>query len=319
MTGGRVLVTGANGFAGRGVWPRLAAAGWPLTLAVRDPAGLAGAPARVVRAPDLGPDADWREALEGAWAVVHLAGRAHQLRDDAADPEAAFMTANRDGAAALARQAAGAGVRHFLLVSTAHVLGTSSAPGRPLRDGDAPAPGSAYARSKLAGEAAAREVFAREGRALVVLRPPLLVGPGLKGNLERLERLARLPVPLPLGGLRNRRTLLSVDGLGEAIETVLERWRSGPATGAYLVGDAEPVSTSDMVAAMRRGMGRAPALLPAPAALARRALRLAGREALAERLFGDLELDASGFRAAFGWRPSVSGLEALERAVSRPR
>jgi nucleoside-diphosphate-sugar epimerase len=163
-----------------------------------------------------------------------------------------------------------------------------------------------------------RRAAARSATRLVILRPPLIVGPGVKGNLERLIRLAARPVPLPLGGLRNRRTLVSRDNLVSAIERVLDLGAAAPA-GTYLIGDREPCSTSDIVRALRHGLGRRAMLLPAPLHLLRPALAAIGAGSAYQRLFGDLELDSSGFRGAFAWTDIVDTAAALRAAAAAAR
>jgi nucleoside-diphosphate-sugar epimerase len=313
----RILLTGATGFLGQHLTPRLVAAGHVVAAAVRTSEVTlpAGVETRVVGA--LDGTTDWSAALAGVDTVIHLAGRAHQVRDTASDPRAAFTAVNRDATAGLAREAVTAGVRHILHLSTIHVLGHESPPGRPFTDDSPPQPASDYAFSKLAGEAALASGFAAEGGSLVILRPPLLVGPGMKGNLERLARLVRAPLPVPLGAIRNRRTLLPVDSLCDAILAVLARWAHGPASGLHAIGDAVPVSTAEIVSALREGGNGRAAILPVPAGLLRAGLVALGRHGLVARLFGDLEVDSSGFRRDFAWDPTQRTLDALREAAAQ--
>ncbi|HZF77354.1 MAG TPA: NAD-dependent epimerase/dehydratase family protein [Acetobacteraceae bacterium] len=294
----RVLVTGGTGFLGRHLVPWLRGAGHEVLAPGRD----------ALHAES--PIEAWRAALPGVEAVLHLAGRAHRVGEVTGAAAAAFMATNRDWPIRLARAAREAGVARFLFVSTIGVHG----PGGTVTEASPLLPATPYARSKLEAEEGLPEAF---GGPVTILRPPLVCGPGAPGNLARLRRLAATPLPLPLGAVRNRRTLLSVEGFCTAVEAVLRRWAAGgEAAGAYVLGDAAPLSTRDMLVALREGLGRPPRLLPVPPALLAAALRAAGRGAIAAQLLGDLVVDSAAFRREFGWQP-VADTRATLRAMAR--
>ncbi len=316
MGRGRLLITGATGFVGHHVVPAMARAGLPLTLAVRN-AGFAppAGDVRVVRIGDLGPATDWREALGGASDVLHLAAHVHVApeRATAAD-EARFDAVNHRGTERLFAAAADGGVRRFVFLSSITVLGSRSPPGAPLDDAAPPAPETVYARSKWAAESALRAAHDPGRPDLVILRPPLVCGPGAGGNLGRLLRLARLPLPLPFGAVHNRRTLLSIDNLCSALHAVLRH--PEPASGSYNLGDSAPVSTAAIVAALRAGLGRRPSLLPVPPVLMNKVAAATGQGAFARRLFGDLHVSSDAFRRDFGWRDVVDTGASLARMAA---
>jgi len=295
-----VVVTGAGGFVGRHLIAHLAASG----LDVR-PTFRRDAPPGGVVLDDQASDAALRAALAGAGAVVHLAGRAHRVSEAPGAKAAAFDAINRDWPIRLAAAAAAEGVRHFLFVSTIGVHGQAGMVSR-----DSPlVPGTPYAVSKAEAEAGLRDSFPGN---LVVLRPPLVVGPAAPGNLARLAKLAAGPWPLPLGALENRRSLLSVQGLCRAVEVVLRGWNAGAnLTGAYTLADAQPISTGGMVAAIRAGMGRPPRLLPVAPRLLGWGLRLARQGGLSSQLLGDLIVDSAAFQRDFDWQPEADSVGAL--------
>ncbi len=309
----QVVVTGANGFIGQHLVPRLLASGHRVTATSRG--GGAPAGARHLALGSEGSEAAWRAALAGADAVIHLAGRAHRVAEapDAA-AEQAHMAVNRDWTLRLARAAREAGVARFLFASTIGVHGVAGA--QPVTEASPLMPHTPYAASKLEAEQGLLLLFAGEGCSLVVLRPPLVAGAGAPGNLARLLRLAGSPLPLPLGAVANRRTLLSVDGLCEAVLAVLRRWGEAPASGSYVLGDATPISTRDIVAALREGLGRKPRLLPVPVPLLAAMLRAAGREGIAAQLLGDLVVEPAAFARDFGWEPVADTRVAL-RAMAQ--
>lgn len=311
----KVLVTGANGFVGRATGAALVAAGHDATGAVRRsatlPAGVAAA-----QAPDLGPDADWRPLLAGMEVVIHAAARVHQVTETATDPEAAFRAVNVEGTRVLAEQAAAAGVRRLVFVSSVKVLGDGRADGRadgqPYTDSDAPAPTDAYSRSKAEAEAALRTVAARTGLEVVILRPPLVHGPGVGANFGALVRLVARGLPLPFGAINNRRSLVGVDNLADALRFAAE---TPQATGCtLLVRDGEDVSTPELIRRLARAMGRPARLVPVPPGLLRAGLGLIGRRAMADRLLGSLTVDDAGLRG-LGWVPPLSLDAGLARAV----
>lgn len=308
----RILVTGATGFVGRHVLPRLLAAGHAVRAALRRPDAVlpSGVEAAVVG--DLAADTRWEAALEGVDGIVHLAGRAHVLRETIGNSEAVFRRINAEATAALAEAAARTGVRRLVVVSTAKVYGETSG-SRPWRESDPLAPQDAYARSKVAAEQALAAVSARSGLETCSLRPPLVYGPGVGANFLALLRAVDRGLPLPLGRVDNRRSLVAVDNLASALVFAL----TAPTVvgRAFNVTDGRDVSTPELIRALARSLDRPPRLLPVPLAWLRLAGRITGRSAAVERLTGSLTLDSGALRAA-GWRPEVTMDQALA-AVAR--
>jgi UDP-glucose 4-epimerase len=300
----RILVTGASGFVGPHVVAALRQAGYRLRIARRRDAAAEDGIETVVTG-DLAEPFDWSAALEGVDHVVHMAGLAH------AGPgldEALYRRINADATLELARAARRVGVGRFVYLSSVKAL-TGAFDGPPLSDDDTPAPGDAYGRSKLAAE----QRLAALDLDWVALRPVLIYGPGVKANMAALLKLARLPVPLPLGGLRAPRSLLAVENLAEAIRFALTP--ACPPRRSYIVADPEPLGVAEIVAALRAGLGRGPGLVPIPGGWLAAAARLAGKGDAFGKLAGSLVAAPRDLVRA-GWRPPVATRAALARLAS---
>jgi UDP-glucose 4-epimerase len=306
-----VLITGAAGFVGRALCGQLAAAGHAVMPTVRCRAGI---PNEVVVG-DIGRSTDWRMALEGCNAVVHLAARVHMMRDDAQDSVALYRETNTEATLNLALQAADAGVKRFVFISTIKVNGEGR--DEPYRETDVPAPEDAYAISKWEAEQGLQRIAADTGLEVVILRPPLVYGPGVKANFLRLMEIIQRGWPLPLGAIRNRRSLLYLGNFVDAIQVCIEHPDAAGQT--FLLDDGEPVSTPDLIRALARAMGR-PARLPAvPVGVLELAGALLGKRAAVARLAGSLYADNSLIRARLGWTPPFTmeaGLAATVAALS---
>jgi nucleoside-diphosphate-sugar epimerase len=304
-----VLVTGANGFVGQAVCRALVAAGQPVLGAARQQVALPDGAARRP-SPSLAPDADWSQALRGAKAVVHLAARVHVMHDAAHDPLAEFRSANRDGTLALARQAAAQGVGHFVFMSSIKAAGEESL-GRPLGPDDQGAC-DPYGISKLEAEQALRALSDETGMAITVLRPPLVYGPGVKGNFRSLIKLVDRGLPLPLACVANRRALIGVGNLADAVRAALA------APGGFRIltpSDAECLSTPDLVRRLAAALGRPARLVPVPVGLMRLAGAVTGKSAAVQRLTQSLEVDKSCMET-MGWAPPFTldqGLAEIAR------
>lgn len=299
----RVLVTGASGFVGTQLLATLADHGLPARAAVRS--DRPNAPNHALH--DLcvvGPISgatDWRQALEGCDAVVHLAARVHVMyeRDDAA---AECREINTEATRALATQAAAAGVRRFIFASTAKVHGEGRP--APYTEHDAPEPRDTYARSKWQAERALREIAVRSGLGATILRIPLVYGPGVGGNFLRLMDAIDSRRLLPLGCIDNRRSLIYVGNLADVIVNCLANPAAAQRT--FLVSDGEDVSTPDLVRRLGSAMGRPARLLPIPAGLLRVAGSLSRRSAELGRLLDSFSLESGAIREALDWSPPFS-------------
>lgn len=305
----RILVTGATGFIGRTVIPVLLERGHLVRIAVRRPeVSLSGCETALVG--EIGPRSDWREALKEMEAVVHLAARVHVMRERAADPLAQFRRINVEGTRALAQQAADAGVRRLLLMSSLHAVTGSSRPDL-VTDATEPNPSTDYGRSKLEAERVLAEVRERTALETVILRPPLVYGPGVGANFRALLDACWRRLPLPIGGIENRRSLLYVGNLADAIERSLVHPK---ATGrAYFLQDGPPVSTQDLVRRIGETLGRKALVIPLPGSAKVMLERLGPARAILERLTGSLAVDDGPIRTELGWCPPFTlktGLEA---------
>lgn len=289
--GRRCLVTGASGFIGSALLPRLVADGWRATGVSR------------TNGPALGARADWRALLADCEVVVHAAARVHVMHERASDPLAAFREMNRDGTLALARQAAQAGVRRFVFISTAKVLGERSLPGRPFRADDPLAPADPYAVSKAEAERGLLELASEADMRVTIVRPPLVYGPGVGGNFLTMLRWVERGWPLPLAAVDNRRSLVALDNLVDLL--ALCAAEQAPVDRTLLCADDEGLSTPALLRSIAAALGVPARLFPVPPALLRVGAGLVGRAAMAARLLDSLQLDIEATREALGWQPPV--------------
>jgi nucleoside-diphosphate-sugar epimerase len=301
-----VLITGASGFIGKHLVRALAASGWAVRAASRDPEAI---PARSgterVALPDLGRPADWSKLTEDVTHIVHLAGIAHA---PGTLPDEVYTRINTDAVGELAHAAPGQ-VERFVLMSSVRAQAGLAAD-QVITETDAAKPTDPYGRSKLAAERLLKE----SGVPFTVLRPTAVYGKGVKGNIASLATLAQTPMPLPFGGLDNRRSLLALENLASAIELVLTSREAEGET--FLAADSEPISVAELVAAMREGLGRAPHLMRVPRVAVKRLMATFGKEAEWERLSGNFVIDAAKLRG-IGWVPRIKtpkGIAAMMRA-----
>ena len=304
----RILVTGASGFIGRALVADLASAGHSVRAAMRQPADVFPRSVEVVAVSDLTRPVEWRALLRGIETVVHLAGIAHAGPGIAAE---AYDRVNRVATAELAAAAKNMALRHLVFISSVRAQ-AGPASTEILRESDPPRPTDPYGRSKLAAEEAVRA----SGAPFTILRPVLIYGSGVKGNLARLMQLAGTQWPLPLGLCRNRRSLLARQNLIGAIHFALQEPAALGET--YIVADPQPLTLAEIVAALRAGAGRPPGLLPVPPALIALAAKAMGRAEEWQRLGGSQVADPGKLMGA-GWKPAIdtrAGLAELTRPAS---
>lgn len=296
-----IALTGATGFIGQHLMRELPKRGYRIRALLRRPTERPIHAASAVIGDIVRPQ-NMAAALEGVDAVIHSAGIAHEMSGAPGDD---YRVLNTEATINLARSAHRAGVRRFVFLSSIRAQ-TGPAAGGVLTEADAAKPTNAYGASKLAAE----EGLAQLDVDWVALRPVLVYGPGMKGNMAEMLRLALSPYPLPLGGLRAKRSLLSLDNLVAAVDAVLAA--SEPLRRPFVLADREALTVGEMVTAMRRGLGRGPGIFPVPTAVLRAFCQATGRMAIFTRLASPLVVDPAAL-VRLGWSPTVATPEGLER------
>jgi len=295
----KILVTGATGFVGQALCQRLEEDGHSVIKAVRSATG----DGNEVVVGSLTDQTDWSDALKNVTTVIHLAARVHVMEDTATDPLAAFRAVNRDATKHLAEQAAKNGITRFIYLSSVKAAGEESF-GQPLKETDPAQPLDPYGQSKREAEQVLQAIAENTPMAVTVLRPPLVYGPGVKGNFFTLLKVCRKALPLPLGAIDNRRSLVFLDNLVDAIVRTASDGKSG--FSLYYVADEHPVSTPELINAVGTVLGKPPRLLPIPAPFLSLLGRMTGKSAAVSRLTGSLEVDTGLIRQELGWTPPYS-------------
>jgi nucleoside-diphosphate-sugar epimerase len=307
------MVTGATGFVGRAVITRLLNDAVPTRAALRrHDASMPGA-AELTTAPNLAEYADWTAALSQVGTVVHCAARAHVLKESSKDPLSDFRRTNVAGTLALARQAAHAGVRRFVFLSSIGVNGAETF-GKPFRPTDSAAPQSPYAVSKHEAELALQDLSRATGLEVVIIRPPLVYGPGAPGNFDRLLQALHDRRVLPLGAVNNRRSFVGLHNLVDLI--VLCAHHADAANQTFLVSDSDDMSTTDLLHRAAKALGTWPRLIPVPASMLRVVASVVGGREFSQRLFGSLQVDIGDTRGRLGWSPPATVDEELRRTAA---
>ena len=303
-----ILVTGSNGFVGAQLCRTLRARGIALRAAVR---GLAQD--GQVQVGDLNGSTDWRDALAGCASIIHLAARVHVMDETVSDPLGAYREVNVVGTLNLARQALESGVRRFVFVSSIKVNGeaTTVAPFRPC---DEPNPCDPYGQSKREAEIALLQFGRAHGLDVVIVRPPLVYGPGVKANFHSLMRLVKLGVPLPLGRIENKRSIVAVENLVDLLILCTSHPKAVGQT--FMVSDGQDVSIGELVSMIGIAMDKKVRLLPVPLSLMCGVARVLGKEAVIGRLSGSLQLDISTTRTMLEWTPPLATQAALNVTVA---
>lgn len=264
-----------------------------------------------VKVGDLSPQQDWSVALANIQAIVHTSGRVHVMRDDEHDPMKVFRIINTESTLNFARQAARAGVKRFIFLSTIKVLGESTTGRLPFTEAGNFNPLDPYAISKMEAEIGLMEIAEDTGMEVVIIRPPLVYGPGVKGNLVSMQRWIAKGVPLPFGAINNQRSLIAIENLVDFICCCLIEL--GAVNQVFLISDNGYISTTELIQNFARVQGKKPILIPVPVTLMKIAARLLGKRDVAERLFGSLAVDHTKARDILGWAPLVTMEEQLEK------
>ena len=309
-----IFVTGATGFVGGALVQRLVADGQRVSVGLRAPSDSpwpSGVQTRVLGR--LGEDVLDGQDLSGVSAVVHCAGRAHIMQDPEADPMSAYRRVNVAGTLNLAQRAAACRVRRFVFISTVKVNGECTAPGRPFVETDTPAPQDAYARSKYQAEEELKQLAQQHGMEWVIIRSPLVYGPGVKANFAALAKVAAKGWPLPLGRIRNQRSLVGLDNLVDFIACCTTHPKAANQT--FLISDGHDLSTSELVRQLALAAGAKIRLLPIPVSLLKFAATLVGKKDAVERLSENLQVNISKAQTLLKWVPPVSVAQGLASVI----
>ena len=310
----KVLITGVNGFVGKTLSDELVIKGFNVNGTVRSVMSVdfPGAITKFV-IKDIDSKTDWQNALEGVDVVIHLAARAHVMKDMAIDALSEFRRVNVEGTLNLARQAVEAGVQRFIFISSIKVNGEGSILGQPYTPEDQPAPVDPYGISKREAEDGLRQLASETGMEVVIIRPPLVYGPGVKANFQSMMRWLDKGIPLPLGAIHNQRSLVSLDNLIDLIVTCIHH--PAAANQIFIAGDGEDLSTTELLQRMAAALGKKAWLIPVPSFILEWGARLVGKQAITQKLCGSLQVDISKARDLLGWKPPVSVDESLRKTA----
>lgn len=309
----RVYLTGASGFVGAGLLSFLSCGPFVCTVALRNSLPFLPNDVRIENITSLTVDVNLQAGLVGQDVVVHCAGRAHVMHEQAKDPLAEFRAVNLHGTLNLARQAAAVGVKRFIFISSIKVSGEETRPGLAYSADSSPAPVDAYGISKFEAEQGLQVLAAETGMEVVIIRPVLVYGPGVKANFHSMINWLYKGIPLPFGAIHNRRSFVSIDNLVHLIVTCIDH--PAAANEIFLVSDGEDLSTTELLHRMAKALGKPARLLPVPSWLLKTGALMLGKPALAQRLCGSLQVDISKTRELLDWTPPVSIDEALRRAA----
>jgi nucleoside-diphosphate-sugar epimerase len=315
----KMLVTGASGFVGGALLRRLSEdqACKGVVAAVRHEAEWRPEGVRYVQIGDLLSTTNWSIALQGIEAVVHCAARVHVMQDDATNLLQAYRAVNVDGTLNLASQAAQAGVSRFVFVSSIKVNGEATQPHHPFTAYDVPSPIDSYGVSKLEAEQGLRNIAAQTGMEVVIVRPPLVYGPGVKANFASMMRAVDSGMPLPLGAINNARSMVALDNLVDLLVMCLKH--PAAAGHTFLVSDGEDVSTTELLRRTAQAMGKKAFLLPVPTFVLEWGAVMLGKRDVAQRLCGSLQVDIEKTRDLLGWNPILTLDQGLKKAVKGMR
>ncbi len=306
-----VLVTGGNGFLGSEVLCQLKEqTSYVARSIVRE---RHFADENVVSVGNIDAYTIWGRALEQISTVIHCAARVHIMNGAVSDSLAEFRRVNVDGTMNLARQAAASGVKRFIFLSSIKVNGESTTRSKPFTEQDVLAPQDFYGLSKLEAEDGLRLVSTETGMEVVIIRPPLVYGPGVKANFRSLLKLASTGFPLPFGAIHNRRSMVYVENIADFIIKCIDH--PAAANQTFLVSDGEDLSLASVLRQMRMAFGRSPRLFPVPVSLFRLAGSVTGKRAVVDRLVGDLQIDSSKARSLLDWQPPFTVEEGIHKTV----
>ncbi len=307
-----ILLTGATGFVGAALCESLCQQGYPLTAAVRRTSSSLPVAAKQSLIGDLSSDTDWSSALSGINTVIHLAARAHIMRDSATDPLSAFRQTNTVATLHFAQQAADAGVSRFVYISSIKVNGENT--------GDTPftpetcfTPSDPYGLSKYEAEQGLMKIAQQTDMEIVIIRPPLIYGAGVKGNFLSLFQWLNSGIPLPLGLIQNQRSLVYIGNLIDLIITCIKH--PAAANQVFLVSDSEDISTTELLRCMGSALGKSARLVPVQPKLIELCANLLGKQDAVQRLLGNLQVDISKTKQLLSWEPKIGMNEGLQKTA----
>lgn len=316
----KILITGANGFVGSALCAEAVAQGFAVRSATRSVnlRTLVSENLNVenVVVGDISTNTDWTDAVSNCDIVIHLAARVHVMNESASDPLAEFRLVNMMGTEKLALCAAANGVKRLVYVSSIKVNRESTFGGVQILEQDQPKPQEAYGVSKWEAEQALHRVSAKTGLEIVIVRPPLVYGAGVKGNFAQMLRVVAMRIPLPFAAVKNKRDLIYVGNLVDALLTCANQPRASGNT--YLVSDGEAVSTPDLLRGVANALGNTPCLFAWPVGLLRVVGIIFGKVDQVERLVGSLEIDIGKIRRELGWVPPFSLNQGLAKTITKP-
>lgn len=305
------MITGATGFVGRNLIERSLSGGYRVRMCSRKQDFDIPYDIELYLTGDISNNTEWYEAVQGVDVVIHTAARVHVMADSAVDPLTEFRSVNVAGTLNLAQQAAEAGVKRFIFISSIKVNGEETLLGSPFKEEGFLIPTDPYGLSKYEAEKCLLNLAKKTDMEVVIIRPPLVYGPGVKANFASMMKWINKGVPLPFGSIHNQRSFVALDNLVSFIIHCIDHPQV--ANEIFLISDGEDVSTTELLRKVAKAFGKKALLIPIPVWLMTSAAKLVGKSDVANRLFGSLQVDSSKARELLGWKPVITMDEQLKK------